>query len=64
MHTFSEKKTTTVHIMGLWKRKAMAKRWANGVSSNPIKFGVKIKSHETTEAHLGASIAFGRWKTP
>ena len=42
---------------------AMQKEWANGVSGNPKNFEVKIKSHEKTQAHLDASIAFGRWKT-
>ena len=36
--------------------------WATGVSSNPKNFGVKIISHEKTQAHLDVSIAFGRWK--
>ena len=36
--------------------------WANSVSGNPKNFGVKIKSHEKTQSHLDASIAFGRWK--
>ena len=40
----------------------MQKEWANGVSGNPKNFGVKIKSHEKTQSHLDASIAFGRWK--
>ena len=39
-----------------------AKRVVNGVSGNPKNFGVKIKSHEKTQSHLDASIAFGRWK--
>ena len=29
---------------------------------NPKNYGLKIKSHEKTQAHLNASIAFGRWK--
>ena len=41
---------------------AMQKEWANGVSGNPKKFGVKIKSHEKPQSHLDASIAFGRWE--
>ena len=41
---------------------AMQKEWANGVQGNPKNFGVKIKSHEKTQSHLDASIAFGRWK--
>ena len=40
----------------------MRKEWANGVSGNPKNCGVKIKSHEKPQAHLDASIAFGRWK--
>ena len=40
----------------------MQKEWATGVSDNPKNFGVKIISHEKTQAHLDASIAFGRWK--
>ena len=40
----------------------MQKEWANSVSGNPKNFGVKIKSHEKTQSHLDASIAFGRWK--
>ena len=40
----------------------MRKEWANSVSGNPKNFGVKIKSHETTQSHLDASITFGRWK--
>ena len=40
----------------------MQKEWTNGVSGNPKNFGVKIKSHEKTQSHLDASIAFGRWK--
>ena len=39
---------------------AMQKEWVNGVSSNPKKFEVKIKSHKKAQAHLDASIAFGR----
>ena len=42
---------------------AMQKQWANGVSGNPKNFEVKIKSHEKTQAHVDAIIAFGRWKT-
>ena len=38
---------------------ALQKEWANGLSGNPKNFEVKIKSHETTQAHLDASIAFG-----
>ena len=41
---------------------AMQKEWVNGVSGNPNKFGVKIKSHEKPQSQLDASIAFGRWK--
>ena len=40
----------------------MQKEWATGVSGNPKTFGVKIISHEKAQAHLDASIAFGRWK--
>ena len=40
----------------------MRKEWANSVSGNPKNFGVKIKSDETTQLHLDASIAFGHWK--
>ena len=40
----------------------MQKEWTNGVSGNPKNFGVKIKSHEKTQSHLDASIAFRRWK--
>ena len=40
----------------------MRKKWANSVSGNPKNFGVKIKSHEKTQSHLDASIAFGQWK--
>ena len=40
----------------------MRKEWANSVSGNPKNFGVKIKSHEKTQSHLDASIAFGQWK--
>ena len=40
----------------------MQKDWATGVSGNLKNFGVKIISHEKTQAHLDASIAFGRWK--
>ena len=32
------------------------------MAGNPKNFGVKIKSHEKTQSHLEASIAFGRWK--
>ena len=32
------------------------------MSGNPKNFGVTIKSHEKTQSHLDASIAFGRWK--
>ena len=32
------------------------------MQGNPKNFGVKIKSHEKTQSHLDASIAFGRWK--
>ena len=39
------------------------KEWDNGVSSDLNNFEVKIKSHEKTEAHLDAIIAFERWKT-
>ena len=41
---------------------AIQKEWANGVSGNPKNFGMKITSHEKTQSHLDASIAFGRWK--
>ena len=41
---------------------ATQKEWVNGVLSNPKNFGVKIKSHEKTQAHLDASITFGRWR--
>ena len=37
----------------------MQKEWATGVSGNPKNFGVKIISHEKTQVHLDASIAFG-----
>ena len=40
----------------------MRKEWANSVSGNPKNFGVKIKSHEETQSHLDASIAFGQRK--
>ena len=40
----------------------MRKELANSVSGNPKNFGVKIKSHEKTQSHLDASIAFGQWK--
>ena len=40
----------------------MQKEWATCVSGNPKNFGMKIISHEKTQAHLDASIAFGRWK--
>ena len=40
----------------------MQKEWANCGQGNPKNFGVKIKSHEKTQSHLVASIAFGRWK--
>ena len=40
----------------------MRKEWANSVSGIPKNFGVKIKSHEKTQSHLDASIAFGQWK--
>ena len=40
----------------------MQKDWATGVSGNLKNFGVKSISHEKTQAHLDASIAFGRWK--
>ena len=40
----------------------MQKKWATGVSGHPKNFGVKIISHEKTQAHLDVSIAFGRWK--
>ena len=40
----------------------MQKEWATGVSGNLKNFGVKIISHEKTQAHLDASIAFGRRK--
>ena len=39
----------------------MQTEWATGVSGNPENFGLKIISHEKTQAHLDASIAFGRW---
>ena len=32
------------------------------MSGIPKNFGVKIISHEKTQAHLDVSIAFGRWK--
>ena len=32
------------------------------MSGNLNNFGVKIISHEKTQAHLDAGIAFGRWK--
>ena len=41
---------------------AMQRKWANGVSSNPKNFEVKIKLHKKTQEHLDAIIAFGRWK--
>ena len=34
----------------------MQKEWATGVSGNPKNFGVKIISHEKTQAHLDASM--------
>ena len=37
----------------------MQKEWATGVSDNPNNFGVRIISHEKTQAHLHASIGFG-----
>ena len=37
----------------------MRKEWANSVSGNPKS---EIKSHEKTQSHLDASIAFGQWK--
>ena len=40
----------------------MQKEWADGVSGKPKNFGIKFKSHEKTQSHLDASIAFGRWK--
>ena len=40
----------------------MQKEWSNGVSGNPKNFGAKIKSHEKTQSHLDARIAFGRLK--
>ena len=40
---------------------AMQKEWAYGVSCNQNNFGMKIKSHEKTQSHIDASIAFGRW---
>ena len=40
----------------------MRKEWANCVPGNPKNFGVKIKSHEETQSHLDASIAFGQRK--
>ena len=40
----------------------MQKEWANSLSGNLKNFGVKIKSHENTQSHLDARIAFGRWK--
>ena len=39
----------------------MQKEWATGASGNPKNFGVKIISHEKTQAHLDAS-TFGRRK--
>ena len=41
----------------------MQKEWASCVQGNPKNFGVKIKSHENTQSHLDASIAFWRWKS-
>ncbi len=32
------------------------------MSGNPNNVEVKINSHEKTQAHLDAIIAFGRWK--
>ena len=43
-------------------RSVVQKEWATGVSGNLKNFGVKIISHEKTQAHLDASIAFGRRK--
>ena len=40
----------------------MQKEWATGVLGNLKNFGVKIISHEKTQAHLDANIAFGRRK--
>ena len=40
----------------------MQKEWSNGVSGNRKNFGAKIKSHEKTQSHLDARIAFGRLK--
>ena len=43
-------------------RSTPQREWANGVSGNPKNYGKKIILHEKTQAHLDASIAFGRWK--
>ena len=40
----------------------MQKEWATGVLGNLKNFGVKIISHEKTQVHLDANIAFGRRK--
>ena len=40
----------------------MQKEWATGVPGNLKNFGMKIISHEKTQAHLDANIAFGWWK--
>ena len=37
----------------------MQKQGVTGESGNSKNFGVKIISHEKTQAHLDASIAFG-----
>ena len=62
---FSRKNTTFTLVKAVGCSAAMGnaqKKWATGLSGNPKNFGVKIISHEKTQAHLDVSIAFGRWK--
>ena len=62
---FSRKNTTFTLVKAVGCSAAIGnakKTWATGVSGIPKNFGVKIISHEKTQAHLDVSIAFGRWK--
>ena len=57
------KKLAILSKMFVFRRSiSNAKKWVNGLSSNPKNFGVKIKSHEKTQEQLDASITFGRWQ--
>ena len=64
---FSRKNTslTLVKAVGCSAAIGNAKRVGHRCVSgnpNPKNFGVNIIPHEKTQAHLDASIAFGRWK--